>query len=253
MSLYSSEEALQEVAQQERELLDKTDLLQPLRPQECWAGRLILRQSALTTPALGNFPADSRYIPGNGNVEITYDALTVDGLVTHYTEGDDRVEDLIQRAYIGAGLARMLFLTQGAAMAPRRKLGKFMKVMSEEDKLAGRLYETLDLQPGEGVLRKLINDADATAQINGLRLSLGIWKEAHGDDEYAKGLEAVFRNSLTNRLASKPQYVQFATKIFKVDDVGAEDTFAEYIADIQIAGACPMGREELEQAIALLT
>lgn len=252
MTQVTYEEPLQKMAAEERDLLDGVEFLQTLRPQECWAGRLVVHRTTKTTPTLGNFPADARCDAANGNIDVLYDAMTVEGLILHYTQGDEQVQDLVQRAYVGAGLARMLFLTQGAAMAPKRKLGKFMEVMSDQDKLAGRLYEVLSLQPGEGVLRKLINDADSASQLNGLRLCLGIWQVAHGEDEYARALETVFTTSLADRLASKPQYVQFA-KMFKVDDNGAEDTFSEYIADIQIAGACPMKTDEIEQAISLLT
>lgn len=252
MTLFESEAALHAVAEQERDLLIASEILQPLRPQECLMGRLVIHQNVQITPTLGNFPLEVNLKRSDDSVNLQFDALTLEGMIEHYTEGDEPVQDLMQRAYIGAGLARMLFLTQGAN-ASKRKLDKFVNVMSDQDKLLGRLYEKMDIDSGEGVLRKLINDANAPAWINGLRLALGAWKEAHGEDKYASSLESIFKRSLKERLARKPQYMNFATKIFRVSEVGAQDTFAEYIADLQIAGAAPMDSEEIAQYIKLLT
>lgn len=246
-----SAEDLLHIAQNERDLLNACDLLKPLKPQVCWAGGVAIHQTVEVTPALGSFPAITHYNKKYQTVELDYDVLTHSELVTHYTPGNELSYATTQSAYVGAGLARLLFMVQGAQVPPR-KLTAFSEAMSDQNKLLGIMYESFDLKPKDGILRKLINDADAPAQINGLRLSLGVWKHAHDGDMFADGLEEVFKQSLDERLARKPDYMGFAN-IFKVSEVGAEDTFAEFISDIQIAASCPMDEEELRGTIKLLT
>lgn len=244
-------EAILEIAQYERDLINDSELLRPLNPVECWAGGLAVRVINRDTPLRGSFPAVTHYSRKKQQVEVDYDSLTHSELVLHYTQGDEQIDDLTRQAYIGAGLVNMLFMVQGAKV-PMYKLTDFAESMADQDNLLGKLYEALNLKPKEGVLRKLINSADAPAQINGLRLTLGMWKNVHGNAQSIVDMQHEFRQSLEHRIKGKPQYIAFAN-IFKASQEEAEDMFGEHISDIQIAAACPMEEDELAKNIKIIS
>lgn len=242
---------LVELVEYERGLLNSCEIMRPLRPAEIWAGSIAVRRTTQLTATSGTFPAEVRNVRKSRDIAVDFDETTFDELAAHYIEGGEQEYGMLRSAYVGAGLARLLFLARGTN-ARTSQLRKFTSQMADSDVLLGRLYESVTVRPGEGIVRKLINHADAAAHINALRLCLGTWKEAHAGDEYAELLEPTFKNSLETRLSSKPDYVHFAG-MFNVGQEGAEDTFAEFIAELQIAGACPMDNEELKQTVRILS